>query len=203
MCSVQRAVCSVQLLLCSVQCAVCSVQWSMQANNGRSCTEISGNNGRDGGQQDLAADRHILYTAVYSHLTWKCSLKPSQMYKVFNKPGVAGVFYKHLCDWLIYPLWKYLQITVYPNCKSLGADIYERMFIPPHVSHVTYHVSCVMCLVSRVKCLLSCVTILLNKVVELVGSGSFINRESLSSFLNCTPCNFLSTKFMYKLWHIE
>ena len=47
-----------------------------------------------------------------------------------------------------------------PNSKSLGAENFERMFTPHHVSHVTCHVSPVTCHVSGVPCKVSHVSFL-------------------------------------------
>ena len=49
--------------------------------------------------------------------------------------------------------------------------VFERMFTPHHVSHVTCHVSCVTCHMSHVMCNFS----FLDKTVEPVGGGSVIN----------------------------
>ena len=63
---------------------------------------------------------------------------------VINRPSVDGVFYKHLCHWLIrwviHSLWKYLHFTFTRKPHELGSWNFKRRITFPKLSD-----SCVTC----------------------------------------------------------
>ena len=67
--------------------------------------------------------------------------------KIINRHGWAGLFYKHLCHWLIdclsHPFTLNLQNIISPKHKIWGAEILRECLAPDmcHVSHVKCHVS--------------------------------------------------------------
>ena len=80
---------------------------------------------------------------------------------IFNRPCVAGLFYNHLCYWLIKCLSQHfpqnLQNIITPKPWELESWNFERMFTPPpgvtcQVSGVMCHMSGVTCQVSGVMC---------------------------------------------------
>ena len=74
---------------------------------------------------------------------------------VFNRPGVDGAFYKHLCKKVIcsfnHPFAHNLQYIINPKLLELGSWNFERNSTPQKVSHVRSHMSGVTCQMSCVR----------------------------------------------------
>ena len=123
-------------------------------------------------------------------------------FRIFNRPGVARLFYKQLCcsliDWLInWVKSSFVEVSL-EHLHSQIVRARELKFWEKDHLHppVMCHMSCVTCHVSSVTCHMSHVFFLsfflsfLSKVVTLVGGGPVI----ISTWLPCLGINWPSIK---------
>ena len=94
----------------------------------------------------------------------KCFLVQCNLFtQCLTDPVYPGLFYNHLCHWLIdwfinsvsEPFPPNLLIIITTKPLELGSWNFERMFTPHHVSYVRCHMSGVRCQVSGVRCQVS------------------------------------------------
>ena len=118
-----------------------------------------------GGSRCGGMEETHLHLKIISHLAKCFNIFWQTCSYIFNRPGVAGLFYKHIHDWLTnsgtLSFFSYKSSQQHHNTqivRSRKLKFWKNVHPPPHFCHmsrVTCHTSHIKCHVSHVICHLS------------------------------------------------
>ena len=100
----------------------------------------------------------------------------------------TSTFGTHLFNQSVFLFLQTFNTSLHPNCKTWGAETFQRMFTPHHVCNVMCQVSHIRSHLSGVTCQVYCLFSFLffsfsDKVVELVGGASVFNESYPVQFI--------------------